>query len=74
MALAKVTKKDVIAVEETVTLSLTKREAEVLHAITRRVGGSPKGARGCAESIREALHGVGISYAMDSASGDISFN
>lgn len=38
-----------------VTLELTLEEAEVLYFISRRIGGSPSGPRGCMDSINEAL-------------------
>ena len=47
-------------VPETVELSLTRNDAEVLMLITAVIGGSPEGLRGSSDRIRAALQSVGI--------------
>ncbi len=53
-------KAEVKAVIETVTLTLGREEAEVLHRVLRRVGGLSSGPRGKADAVLAALSNVGI--------------
>lgn len=47
-------------VPETVELSLTRKDAEVLTLITAVIGGSPEGLRGSSDRIHAALRSAGI--------------
>jgi hypothetical protein len=48
-----------------VTLVLTQEEAETLEAITRSIGGSPKGPRGHMDNIGRALQAAGVTGALE---------
>lgn len=50
--------KTIYVEEKSITLELTEEEAIFLKACMVKVGGSPKGLRGLADSIGDALHSV----------------
>lgn len=59
-------------------LSLTQQEAEVLAEILSLVAGSPFGARGIADDIKEKLYTIGVYSTFDTeekypATGRIKF-
>lgn len=56
-----------------VVLELSGKEAGVLLKILGRVGGSPSGPRGAADSIQESLKRLGL-VPIGHVSGEISFN
>lgn len=48
--------------EGAITLTLSKRQATTLLAITYRVGGDPEGRRGHIDTIRSALQAAGVQW------------
>lgn len=58
--------KEVIEEKTTVTLTLTQAEAEFLHVLLPRIGGSPRySPRKYADSIKTALWNAGVAYEPD---------
>lgn len=50
--------------EVTYVLRLSAREAHVLLDVLNRVGGEPKGPRGCVNSIRNTLLDAGVKNSL----------
>jgi hypothetical protein len=54
------------------TVDLTERDAEVLHAIFRNIAGDPKGDRAITEKIRTALLAYGVASGTTNLVGEIN--
>lgn len=67
-------KKTTVDVVYDLYLSMSEREAKVLSALMRMVGGQPEGPRGVADELQRALSNVGITSSHSNCGyGDITF-
>lgn len=60
-----------IPVDRHIQLTMSMDVAEVLYSILRRVGGEPRGLRGKADQVHNALRDAGVKSLSDDVEGSL---